>query len=94
MNLGLSEKNINLIIGVLKACGAAKAAVFGSRAKGNYRDNSDIDIAVWGDVNIGHILTELDELPMPYKFDVVAYETIKNDKLREHIDRVGKPLIG
>ncbi|MDR0991536.1 MAG: nucleotidyltransferase domain-containing protein [Ruminococcus sp.] len=93
MNFGLSDKNVELITGVLTDCGATKAAVFGSRAKGNFRYNSDIDIAVWGNVRIGHILTELDELPMPYKFDVVSYETIKNDKLREHIDRVGKPLI-
>jgi predicted nucleotidyltransferase len=90
MNFGLSEKNINLIIGVLTDCGVSKAVIFGSRAKGNFRYNSDIDIAVWGNVNIGHILTELDELPMPYKFDVVSYESLKNDKLREHIDRVGK----
>jgi predicted nucleotidyltransferase len=92
MNFGLSDKNIEHITQTLKSLAVKKATVFGSRAKGNYRDNSDIDIAVWGEVNVGHLLSELDELPMPYKFDVVSYEKIKNDKLREHIDRVGKSL--
>jgi predicted nucleotidyltransferase len=92
MKFGLSDKNIELITETLKSSGVKKAAVFGSRAKGNYRDNSDIDIAVWGEVNVGHLLTELDELPMPYKFDVVSYEQVNHSPLREHIERVGKTL--
>jgi predicted nucleotidyltransferase len=95
MNTGLSETHTELIINTLRRCGVTRAVLFGSRAKGNYRDNSDIDIAVWGDdVNIGRILACLDELPMPYKFDVVEYETISHKPLQEHIDRVGVQLCG
>ena len=36
------------------------------------------------------IAAELDELPLPYRFDVQAYEAIRYQPLREHIDRVGK----
>ena len=89
MNIGLSDKHIALIIGALKDCGVQRAVVFGSRAKGNWRENSDIDIAVFGDVHLPKLSARLDELPMPYKFDVVDYETISHQPLREHIDRVG-----
>lgn len=90
MNLGLSEKYLQLIIETLKQANIAKAVVFGSRAKGNWRENSDIDIAVFGtDVNVGSLSVRFDELPMPYKFDIVDYSTIKSSALREHIDRIG-----
>ena len=89
MRFGLSDKQIEQISVLLNNAGVSKAVIFGSRAKGNFRPNSDIDIAVWGnEPNIGRILTELDELPMPYKFDVVEYEPL-TAALREHIDRVG-----
>jgi predicted nucleotidyltransferase len=69
-----------------------EARVFGSRAKGNYRAESDVDIAVFGDVDsieASLVAGELDDLPLPYRFDVQAYSSIKHAPLREHIDRVG-----
>jgi predicted nucleotidyltransferase len=93
MNIGLSDEHAALIVETLKACGVSRAVLFGSRAKGNWRDNSDIDIAVLGCANIGGLLSQLDELPMPYKFDVVDYETISHKPLREHIDCVGVELL-
>jgi len=93
MNFGLTDEQEKNIAFLLRKAQVTKAAIFGSRAKGNYLPNSDIDIAVWGsELNIGKILAELDELPTPYKFDVVAYENISDDALREHIDRVGITL--
>jgi predicted nucleotidyltransferase len=90
MNIGLSQEQIAMIVDVLRETGALKAVVYGSRAKGNWRDNSDVDIAVFGtDVNIGSLNLRLDELPMPYKFDVTGYESITHAPLREHIGRVG-----
>jgi len=69
-----------------------KAVIFGSRAKGNYKNGSDVDIAVWlegKDIapEIAGLLN--DDLPLPYHFDVVNYLTITNKDLTEHIDRVG-----
>ena len=92
LNIGLSDKHISHIIDTLENNGVWRAVIFGSRAKGNWRDNSDIDIAVYGDVHIPELRACLDELPMPYKFDVVQYETINHEPLREHIDRVGVEL--
>ena len=89
MKFGLQDKQIAQISFVLKSGGVTQATIFGSRAKGDYRDNSDIDIAVWGDeINVGRLLTELDDLPLPFKFDVIDYNET-NTAIREHIDRVG-----
>ncbi len=69
-----------------------KIILFGSRAKGTARKNSDIDLAVDGIENplaIESLSMELDELPLPYRFDLQAMSTIKNQSLLEHIERVG-----
>jgi predicted nucleotidyltransferase len=71
-----------------------QALIFGSRAKGNYKNGSDVDIALKGQnfnleiVNrVGYQLNE--ETIMPYKFDVLHYQTVNNSALIEHIDQVG-----
>jgi predicted nucleotidyltransferase len=66
--------------------------LFGSRAKGTHAPGSDIDLALWGDVDaLGAeaIAAELDELPLPYRYDVKPFALIKLLPLREHIERVG-----
>lgn len=70
-----------------------KAIVFGSRAKGNHKPGSDIDIAFKGtDLNTKDILNlyvKWDDLEIPFKLDLLKYETIKEPALKDHIDRVG-----
>jgi len=69
--------------------------LFGSRAKGTHTPRSDVDLALWGEIDeirAQAIATELDELPLPYQFDVTPFELIKHGALREHIERVGIPL--
>lgn len=92
-NIGLNNIITELLKGILiKYPSVNKAILFGSRAKGTARENSDIDIAIIGidnDLDIEKIAMEFDELPLPYKFDVQAYSRIKNRALSEHIDRVG-----
>jgi uncharacterized protein len=66
--------------------------LFGSRAKGTSAPSSDIDLALWGDVDAlraESIAAELDELPTAYKYDVKPFHLIKLRPLREHIERVG-----
>jgi predicted nucleotidyltransferase len=66
--------------------------LFGSRAKGTHAPGSDIDLALWGDVDAlqaESIAAELDELPLPYQYDVKPFHLIKLRPLREHIERVG-----
>ncbi len=74
-----------------------KVILYGSRAIGNYRSGSDIDITLQGDdISLNNtvylLMDELDELYLPYTFDVSIYGRIKNRDLLEHIARVGKVL--
>lgn len=74
-----------------------KAVIFGSRAKGNYKTGSDVDIAIFGeDISFStvarlHYRLE-EEGPLPYFFDIVDYTHSTHKKLQEHIDRVGKTI--
>jgi predicted nucleotidyltransferase len=98
--LGLKEDDIANIIRLLKTERAVEQAiVFGSRAKGNYKHGSDVDIALKGKnlnyeiiAHLSYLLNE--ETLMPYRFDLINYNTIDNAALKEHIDRVGKDLLG
>lgn len=69
------------------------AVLYGSRAKGNFRPGSDIDITLKGnniDLNIlSAISNDLDDLLTPYKFDISVYSNISNPDLIGHIERVG-----
>src|SRR5665213_2297465 len=72
--------------------GISAVTLFGSRAKGTQTTHSDIDLALHGDVDaLGAeaIAADLDELPLPYHYDVKSYAAITFPALREHIDRVG-----
>ncbi len=66
--------------------------LFGSRAKGTHTERSDIDLALWGEVDnlrVAQIAAELDELPLPYQYDAKHFDNITLAPLREHIERVG-----
>jgi predicted nucleotidyltransferase len=71
--------------------------LFGSRAKGNYKKGSDVDLAIKGDRLTYEITARFadclnEEKPLPYFFDVVHYEAIAEPMLKVHIDRVGVDL--
>lgn len=92
---GLDESIINKIIEILKKYEEVESAkIFGSRARGNHRNGSDIDIALFGE-NLTHtintqIFFEIDNLYLPYKIDLINFNTLKSDdKLRENILREG-----
>lgn len=66
--------------------------LFGSRALGTHNDRSDVDLVVTGEVEplrAEAIASELDELPLPYRFDVQSLAHIHHRPLLEHIKRVG-----
>ena len=91
---GFKIGDLDLIITVIqKYPQIEQAIVFGSRAKGNYKTGSDVDIALKGDIdweivsNLNNDLNE--ETTLPYMFDVLDYNSIDNIALREHIDRIG-----
>ena len=70
-----------------------KVVLYGSRAKGNFRNGSDIDLTIFGtgidETMLGRIAAEIDDLLLPYTVDLSIFDTIANRELREHIERVG-----
>lgn len=68
-----------------------RATLFGSRAKGTHHERSDVDLALSGELGLlgaEAIAAELEELPLPYRFDVQALDQIRFAPLLEHIQRV------
>src|SRR5699024_5807114 len=68
--------------------------LYGSRAKGNFRPGSDIDITLIGkglNLSLLNKLSEqLDDLLLPYMFDISIYQQIKNPNMKAHIKKVGR----
>lgn len=93
---GLLERDILYIHKALqKFDDIEKAIIFGSRAMGNYKKGSDIDIAIIGKEVNSKTIFRLDDYlnevyPLPYFFDIIQYNSIKNEKLIEHINNDGK----
>lgn len=94
VDFGLSENTIKILKDFFNKFPEIKMVkVYGSRAIGNYRNGSDIDFALFGELNkdlIKKITSEIDELNTPYMFDITDYSTIQNKELKEHIDKAGK----
>jgi predicted nucleotidyltransferase len=70
-----------------------KAILYGSRAKGNYKPGSDVDLALIGDRMtqriLGQIQDELEDGQLPYRFDLSIFSQVTHPDLIEHIRRVG-----
>jgi predicted nucleotidyltransferase len=97
MPYGLSEMQLDQIVKVFANHKEVdKVILYGSRAKGTQKPYSDIDVTILGDdLNLSllqKLEIELDDLLLPYKFDVTRYNLIDNSDLVEHINRVGKTI--
>jgi len=94
---GLSSKHLEMIKTILQPWGAQidRVALFGSRATGQYRDNSDIDLVIYGEIDdksINRLWTLFNESSLPYKVDIIAYHLIEYPPFRSHIDEVNQTL--
>lgn len=88
---GLRQDEVDTIVNTLKPFNIQKIILFGSRAKGNYKRGSDVDLAISGDERKASCLLN-EETNLPYFFDVVNMDKINKKNLLEHIRRAGKPL--
>lgn len=94
-SFGIYEKSFSLILDVFKSFPEIKEAIiFGSRAMGNYKHGSDIDIALKGDIN-QQLLAKIrgvleDEISTPYLYDVVVFDQLENENTIQHIEKYGK----
>ncbi|MEQ6120533.1 nucleotidyltransferase domain-containing protein [Reichenbachiella sp. MALMAid0571] len=92
---GLTQEDTDNIKAVFsKYSQIEKVLLYGSRAMGNYKPASDIDLTLIGsNIDLSLLLKiefDLDDLMLPYKFDVSIYDKITNPSFIDHINRVGK----
>ncbi|WMN10824.1 nucleotidyltransferase domain-containing protein [Marivirga salinae] len=97
MSFGLPDSLTEKITSILQNHSEVEEAlIYGSRAKGNYREGSDIDMVLKGEQLTeairNQIFWEIDELNSPYTLDLSIYHQITSQELIQHIDRVGKTL--
>lgn len=91
---GLAEETVERIQAVLAGFPQVdKAVVYGSRAKGNFKPGSDIDLTLFGDGLTDQVTSRiywaLDDLLLPYKIDLSLFSGLKHPALIDHIRRVG-----
>lgn len=95
--IGLSEKELEVLKNTFQKFPKIKEVVlFGSRALNTHKNASDVDLALIGDIDI-QILSKLkyileEDTILPYFFDVVIYNNLENQELKEHIDSFGKTI--
>ena len=95
MNFGLPSQTLKAIQTVFDQWqDLEKVVIYGSRAQGNHRPNSDIDLCLYGPsltLKSKYRIEEmLDDLMLPYKIDLSIHHDIENSELLTQIDRVGK----
>lgn len=95
LRFGLKETTIQKICGVFtKYPQVEKAMLYGSRAKGNFKNGSDIDLTLHGGEDLTldilyRIMDEIDDLLMPYTFDLSIFRQISDQDVIDHIRRIG-----
>jgi predicted nucleotidyltransferase len=94
MKYGLPERTVNQICAVLAQYPQVERAVlYGSRAKGNFKPGSDIDLTLFGTgltQNLCSSIAEaLDDLLLPYCMDLSVFAELHHPELEAHIQRVG-----
>ncbi len=93
----LKEKDIALIKEILFSNAAVEDVVlYGSRAKGNWKPFSDIDLTLIGK-NITHsdlvgLMMKFEDSALPYMVDLNIFSSLSNPTLRDHINRLGISL--
>lgn len=93
-DFGLSDSTLVTIRRILSESPEVRSALlYGSRAKGNFRPGSDIDLTLIGEgltlAMLGRIAGQLEESSIPYQVDLSLRKLLDNEELCEHIDRVG-----
>lgn len=94
MPYGLKDDELNALEDMFASNRRIERVIlYGSRAKGNYKPFSDVDITLVGpDLSRNDISTlyaAIDESLLPYKFDISLFSSLKNEDLIEHIARRG-----
>ena len=97
MKFGLKESLLKNITAIFSDFPEVQSVIiYGSRAKGNFRPGSDIDLVLKGKklnlTTLNLISLKIDDLLLPYSFDMSLFDHIENSELIDHINRKGKLL--
>ena len=89
------EELYNQLAALAKRYGAKRLVLFGSRARGDNRPNSDIDLAVYGmpEDNRAEFWMHCEELPTLLKFDIVHIQDGMEPVFLANIERDGVELM-
>lgn len=87
--MGIKQKVIEEIKEYARQYGLAKVIVFGSRARGDYKEKSDIDLAVAGGNIIAFSLAVEEDTSTLLKFDIVNLDASVQEELRQSIEKEG-----
>lgn len=95
MKYGLSNQTLQKICDVFVQYPQVEEVVlYGSRARGDYKNGSDIDLTLRGGDALTHtilsrIANDLDDQLLPYTIDLSIFGNIRNPEMTEQIERVG-----
>lgn len=92
MKYGLSDETYKKIKLIVDKYSNYQFKIFGSRARGDFKNNSDIDIAIEGNISESdkfHIQNDFDLLDIPYTFDIVFIQDIVKEEFLKSIKREG-----
>lgn len=92
MKFGLSKDIYNKIKNVVLKYSSYEFKIYGSRARGDFKKESDVDIAVFGNINEEDkmkILNDFDILNIPYMIDIVFYNDLQKQELITSINKEG-----
>ena len=98
MKYGLSNQTLQKIRDIFVQYPQVEEVVlYGSRAGGDYKNGSDIDLTLRGGDALTHtilsrIANDLDDQLLPYTIDLSIFENIRNPEMVEQIERIGVPL--
>ena len=91
-NTGIKAEVIEEIRKLAKKYDVTKVILFGSRARGDFKRTSDIDIAVTGGDFMRFALDVDEETSTLLKYDIVDLDSDMQDELRESIREEGRIL--
>lgn len=97
MKFGLKESLLKNITSIFSDFPDVQSVIiYGSRAKGNFKPGSDIDLVLKGKklnlTTLNLISLKIDDLLLPYSFDMSLFDYIESNELIDHINRKGKLL--
>ncbi len=98
LRFGIKAVHWDKILDLLQANGkVTDILLFGSRAKGNFKPSSDIDLCRIGNQLDEHELlklkTSVDSLDLPWEIDLIVFDLLSDEAVKEHIQRGGISMI-